>query len=133
MERERKRQQEKALQMLNWQRQNNESRQKEEKESQENEKLQLREKWTKELKEEKLKKERERAETINQFHEIEEYNRRELEYKKALMDQEKQNDKQLIKTILDKEKALDEIDKKEKVKLIYIEKGFFKNNLFIIF
>lgn len=101
--------------MLDWQRKHIESRQKEEKDLREYEKSKLREKWNDEIIKEKQKKEIEREERINQFNEIEEFNQREFEYKKALKEQEKQNDKSLIQTILDKEKALDELDKKEKV------------------
>jgi len=96
------------------------------KEFEEFEKKRLREKWRQELEHEKLRKEKEKAEKISEFNEIEEYNRKELELKKALMDQEKENDKILIKTILDKEKALDEIDKKEKVNIIIFKKIYLK-------
>jgi len=101
--------------MLEWQRQNFESRQKDQHDLQEYEKAKLREKWSKDLIQEKRKKQKERKEMLDQFHEIEEFNKTEMEARKAQLDQEKRNDKELVKKILDKEKALEEIDKKEKV------------------
>lgn len=112
--------------MLDWQRKHIEGRQKEEKELIEYEKSKLREKWNDETIKEKQKREKEREERINQFNEIQEFNQREFEYKKAFEEQEKQNDKALIQAILDKEKALDELDKKQKVekKLFFLIKKF---------
>jgi hypothetical protein len=83
------------------------------------EKKKLKEKWEKDLIDEKNKKEQERINNLKHFNEIEEFNKREMEEKRKILMAEKQNDKDLIKRILDKEKALDEIDKKDKVKENY--------------
>jgi D-mannonate dehydratase len=109
--------------MLEWQRQNIMSRQKDQHDLKEYEKAKLHEKWSKELIQEKQKKQKEREEMLDQFHDIEEFNKTEMEARKAQLDQEKLNDKELVKKILDKEKALDEIDRKEKV--IYFLKNYF--------
>ena len=123
MEREKKKIKDETLQMLDWQKQNIESRQKQDRDLQEMEKTKLREKWSRDLIEEKQKKTKDREEVLSHFKEIEEFNEKELLEKKALVDLEKQRDKDLINRILEKEKGLDEIDKKEKVNFL---KKFFE-------
>jgi len=51
--------------------------------------------------------------------EIEEFNKKELEERKRKALEEKNRDRELIDAILKREKHLDEIDKKEKVKFNY--------------
>ena len=55
---------------------------------------------------------------IQVYRDIEEYNKKEEEDKKRKLNFEKMKDKELIDSIIAKEKALDLIDKKEKEKKI---------------
>jgi hypothetical protein len=51
---------------------------------------------------------------------IEEFNKEEEQKRQMRRELEKQKDKELINSIVDKEKGLDEIDKREKVNIKYI-------------
>lgn len=103
--------------MLNWQKENIQSMLEAQKENETKEKTKLKEKWEKELILDKEKKLKEKKELLNNFKEIEDFNIKELQKKQLLKNLEKQNDKELLNRILEKEKGLDELDKKDKVKL----------------
>ena len=79
------------------------------------EKNRLKEIWNNELINENLKKQKQKFENKIIFEEIEKYNRQDLEAKKALLNLEKNKDREMIQKIIEREHALDEIDKHEKV------------------
>ena len=111
-----KKEKEKSLEILNWQTRDIESRNKTKRENIENEKKKLQEKWTQDLIENQEKKKQDKFNNIKNFKEIEELNKFEYQKKLDLLNEEKLKDKKLISSIVEKEKALDELDKKEKVK-----------------
>lgn len=103
------------MEILNWQKNLIESREQLNKNNLEKEKKTLREQWTQEVFEETERKKLEKINNLKMFQEIEEFNKTEYEKKFNLLKEEKLKDKNLINDIVEKEKALDEIDKKEKV------------------
>ena len=104
-----------TYEVLDWQKQNILENAKKEKEFKEFEENKLKELWEQELKNDKIQKEK-KNEIIKQVYmDIEEFNKKELEERKRRNLEEKNKDRELIDTILKREKNLDEIDKKEKV------------------
>lgn len=103
--------------MLDWQKQNHIIQQEKEKEMIQYESKRLKDQWERDLKNEQIEKEKFKESNKQVYLEIEEFNRKELIEKKKKIEEEKLTDKDLIKGIIEREKALDEIDKKEKVNL----------------
>ena len=80
--------------------------------------IRLKEQWEKDLLQEKIEKEKAFEMNKAVYRDIEEFNRKEEieRQRKILIDKHK--DKEMINHILEKEKAMDEIDRKERVLLI---------------
>lgn len=76
--------------------------------------MRLREQWEKDVKEEILEKEKMKQSNKRVYQQIEDFNKKEEEIKTNKLKIEKEKDKELINAILQKERALDDIDKKEK-------------------
>ena len=107
---------------LEWQKHQQDQAILKEKELKELENRRLKEQREKDLQQEQLEKAR--AFELNKivYRDIEEFNKHEEHERQKKLFIEKQKDKELINSIVEKEKALDEIDRKEKVYLIYIGK-----------
>jgi hypothetical protein len=103
---------------LDWQKQTQELNQLKESEIKSYETQRLKEQWERDQKSEEEEKQKQREINKMVYRDIEEFNRREEIEKTRRIDMEKYNDKQLINSIVDKEKALDEIDRKEKERKI---------------
>jgi len=88
----------------------------------------LKEQWARDaiMEEEEALKKRKANKMV--YTDIEEFNRKEELERTRLVDMEKTADKELINSILEKEKALDELDKKEKEKQI---KEFHQNKKYL--
>ena len=96
----------------------------------EREKARLKEQWRRDQEaEEKNEKER-KAMNVQVYRDIEEFNRKEEEERKKKLNFEKMKDKELVDSIVAKEKALDLIDKQEKEKKI---KEFHENKKYLEF
>ncbi len=108
--------------MLDWQKKNHESLIDKEKEQIQYETKKLKEQWERDLKVEQQEKDKLKDLNKNVYLEIEEFNKKELIEKLKKIEDEKLKDRDLIETIIKREKALDEIDKKEKVIYFYIIK-----------
>jgi len=113
---EKKMKEKKTYEFRDWQRKMQEEELKKAAENKQLEIKRLKEQWEKDLKKEE--EERAKAAELNKivYKDIEEFNRNE-EIERAKRSQiEKFKDKELVNNILDKEKFLDELDKKEKEK-----------------
>ena len=101
-----------------WQREQNEKAIKHANELKDLERKRLKEQWRRD--EEKEKENEEQRKLINKqvYLDIEKFNQKEEEERKKKIEFEKKKDKELIESILTREKALDLIDKKEKEKKI---------------
>ena len=86
------------------------------KEFKELENSKLREQWEKDLENEKKEKEVIKDGNLKVYKEIDTFNKKEQIDKMVKTEYEKKKDKELISSIIEKEQALDEIDKKEKEK-----------------
>jgi hypothetical protein len=107
---------------LEWQKDQQDQALSKEKELKELENRRLKEQREKDIQQEHLEKVR--AFEINKmvYRDIEEFNKHEEHERQKKLFIEKHKDKELINSIVEKEKALDEIDRKEKVYYIYIGK-----------
>lgn len=76
----------------------------------------LREQWERDFLAEKDEKEKVKEVNLKVYKDIDVFNKREQIDKHKKTDYERMKDKELITRIIDKENALDEIDKKEKEK-----------------
>ena len=101
-----------------WQREQNEKALKHANDLKDLERKRLKEQWRRD--EEKEKENEEQRKLINKqvYVDIEKFNQKEEEERKKKIEFEKKKDKELIESILAREKALDLIDKKEKEKKI---------------
>ena len=101
-----------------WQREQNEKAIKHANELKDLERKRLKEQWRRD--EEKEKENEEQRKLINKqvYIDIEKFNQKEEEERKKKVEFEKKKDKELIESILAREKALDLIDKKEKEKKV---------------
>jgi hypothetical protein len=106
--------------MLEWQKQNMAENIRKEKELNEFEENKLKDMWEQDIINAKIEKEKKQEKNKQLYIGIAEFNEKELEERKRKALEEKNRDRDLIDTILKREKHLDEIDKREKVKFIYI-------------
>jgi hypothetical protein len=113
---------------LDWQKQTQELNQLKETEIKSYETQRLKEQWERDQKREEEEKEKQREVNKMVYRDIEEFNHREEREKTRRIEMEKYKDKELINSIVEKEKALDEIDKKEKEKKI---KEFHQNKKYL--
>ena len=113
---EKKKKEEETYKFLEWQRLNAERNAQKEIENKTYEKLKLKEQWERDLIREEEEKNRVREMNRMVYRDIEEFNRKEEIERMKRTEFEKQKDKELINSIVSKEKALDEIDRKEKEK-----------------
>ncbi len=86
------------------------------KEFKEYEALRLREQWERDFVAEKEEREKIKDNNLKVYKDIDVFNQKEQIDKQKKIDYEKLKDKELINKIIEKEKALDEIDKREKDK-----------------
>ena len=96
----------------------------------EREKERLKEQWRRDKEVEDQNEKERKAMNVQVYRDIEEFNRKEEEEKKRKLSFEKMKDKELVDSIVAKEKALDLIDKKEKEKKI---KEFHENKKYLEF
>ena len=96
----------------------------------EREKERLKEQWRRDKEAEDQNEKERKAMNVQVYRDIEEFNRKEEEEKKRKLSFEKMKDKELVDSIVAKEKALDLIDKKEKEKKI---KEFHENKKYLEF
>ena len=101
--------------ILEWQKKNLADQIQKEKELNEFEANKLKDLWEQDIKNDKIEKERKSDLNKQVYIGIEEFNRKELEERKRKALEDKNRDKELIETILQREKHLDDIDKREKV------------------
>ena len=94
----------------------------------EREKERLKEQWRRDKEAEDQNEKERKAMNVQVYRDIEEFNRKEEEEKKRKLSFEKMKDKELVDSIVAKEKALDLIDKKEKEKKI---KEFHENKKYL--
>jgi len=94
----------------------------------EREKERLKEQWRRDKEVEDQNEKERKAMNVQVYRDIEEFNRKEEEEKKRKLSFEKMKDKELVDSIVAKEKALDLIDKKEKEKKI---KEFHENKKYL--
>ena len=94
----------------------------------EREKARLKEQWRRDQENEKKNEKERKAMNIQVYKDIEEFNRKEEEDRKKKLNFEKMKDKELIDSIVAKERALDLIDKQEKEKKI---KEFHENKKYL--
>ena len=127
-EREQKEKQQKVLDYLAWQKKQDEEELRRANEINEREKAKLKEQW-------KQDEEMEAQEKLNRLmqnkavnEDIKLFNEKEEEERNRKLKIEKEQDKQLINAIVEKEKALDEIDKEEKIKR---KKEFYENKKYL--
>ena len=109
-----------------WQRDQNENNQ----EIDQLEKKKLKEQWTRDELKEKENEEQRRLMNQKVYLEIDKFNKKEEEQRKKAAEIEKRKDKELIESIVAREKALDLIDKKEKERKI---KEFKQNKKYLEF
>jgi len=101
-----------------WQREQNEKAIKHADEIKDLERQRLKEQWRRDEIKEKENEEQRKLVNKQVYIDIEKFNQKEDEERKKKLDFEKAKDKELVESILAKEKALDLIDKKEKEKKI---------------
>ena len=104
-----------------WQREQNEKAMKHDQEISKLEKQRLKEQWKRDELKEKENEEQRRLINKQVYLDIEKFNKKEEEERKKVIEFEKKKDKELVESIVEKEKALDAldlIDKKEKEKKI---------------
>ena len=92
------------------------------------EKARLKEQWRRDKEAEEQNEKNRRAMNAQVYKDIEEFNRKEEEERKKKLEFEKMKDKELVDSIVAKEKALDLIDKKEKERKI---KEFAENKKYL--
>ena len=92
------------------------------------EKARLKEQWRRDKEAEEQNEKNRRAMNAQVYKDIEEFNRKEEEERKKKLEFEKMKDKELVDSIVAKEKALDLIDKQEKEKKI---KEFAENKKYL--
>lgn len=102
--------------ILDWQKKNQENQADKEKEFINYEAKKLKNQWDLDLKNEQIEKEKLKEVNKNVYLEIEEFNKKELNEKQKKLEDERLKDKELINGIIKRERGLDEIDKREKVK-----------------
>ena len=113
-----------------WQRDQNEKFIKHNQEIDQLEKKKLKEQWTRDELKEKENEEQRRLMNIKVYLEIDKFNKKEEDQRKKAAEIEKRKDKELIESIVAREKALDLIDKKEKERKI---KEFKQNKKYLEF
>ncbi len=127
-EKEIKEKNKKNVEYIEWQKNQQKEALKHANEINEKEKIRLREQWKKDEENEK-KNAYERLMLNKQVNaDIKEFNEREEKNRNELIQKEKNEDKKMINDIINKEKALDEIDRLNKIKKI---KDFEKNKQFL--
>ena len=94
----------------------------------EHEKARLKEQWRRDKEAEEQNEKNRKAMNAQVYKDIEEFNRKEEEERKKKLEFEKMKDKELVDSIVAKEKALDLIDKQEKEKKI---KEFAENKKYL--
>jgi hypothetical protein len=118
---EKKKLKENTYNFLKWQKVNQEVQTHKEREIKELEAKRLKEQWEKDAIRENEEIDFKKKINKQVYMDIEDFNKDEEEKRQMRRDLEKQKDKELINSIVDKEKGLDEIDKREKVKNKYIK------------
>jgi hypothetical protein len=113
-----------------WQRDQNEKFIKHNQEIDQLEKKKLKEQWTRDELKEKENEEQRRLMNQKVYLEIDKFNKKEEDQRKKAAEIEKRKDKELIESIVAREKALDLIDKKEKERKI---KEFKQNKKYLEF
>ena len=113
-----------------WQRDQNEKFIKHKQEIDQLEKKKLKEQWTRDELKEKENEEQRRLMNQKVYLEIDKFNKKEEDQRKKAAEIEKRKDKELIESIVAREKALDLIDKKEKERKI---KEFKQNKKYLEF
>ena len=113
-----------------WQREQNEKFLKHNQEINALEKKKLKEQWTRDELKEKENEEQRRINNKKVYLEIDKFNKKEEDQRKRAAEIEKRKDKELIESIVAREKALDLIDKKEKERKI---KEFKQNKKYLEF
>ena len=113
-----------------WQRDQNEKFTKHNQEIDQLEKKKLKEQWTRDELKEKENEEQRRLMNQKVYLEIDKFNKKEEDQRKKAAEIEKRKDKELIESIVAREKALDLIDKKEKERKI---KEFKQNKKYLEF
>ena len=113
-----------------WQREQNEKFIKHNQEIDQLEKKKLKEQWTRDELKEKENEEQRRLMNQKVYLEIDKFNKKEEDQRKKAAEIEKRKDKELIESIVAREKALDLIDKKEKERKI---KEFKQNKKYLEF
>ena len=113
-----------------WQRDQNEKFMKRNQEIDQLEKKKLKEQWTRDELKEKENEEQRRLMNQKVYLEIDKFNKKEEDQRKKAAEIEKRKDKELIESIVAREKALDLIDKKEKERKI---KEFKQNKKYLEF
>ena len=113
-----------------WQRDQNEKFIKHNQEIEQLEKKKLKEQWTRDELKEKENEEQRRLMNQKVYLEIDKFNKKEEDQRKKAAEIEKRKDKELIESIVAREKALDLIDKKEKERKI---KEFKQNKKYLEF
>ena len=101
-----------------WQREQNEKSIKHNNEINTFEKMRLKEQWNRDEQKEKESEEQRRLLNKQVYLEIDKFNKKEEEQRKKVAEFERKKDKELIESIVAREKALDLIDKKEKERKI---------------
>ena len=101
-----------------WQREQNEKAIKHNNEINALEKMRLKEQWNRDEQKEKESEEQRRLLNKQVYLEIDKFNKKEEEQRKKVAEFERKKDKELIESIVAREKALDLIDKKEKERKI---------------
>ena len=101
-----------------WQREQNEKAIKHNNEINTFEKMRLKEQWNRDEQKEKESEEQRRLLNKQVYLEIDKFNKKEEEQRKKVAEFERKKDKELIESIVSREKALDLIDKKEKERKI---------------
>ena len=114
---ERKKLKTETYKILDWQKKNQENQADKEKEFINYEAKKLKNQWDLDLKNEQIEKEKLKEVNKNVYLEIEEFNKKELNEKQKKLEDERLKDKELINCIIKRERVLDEIDKREKVKI----------------
>lgn len=116
--------------MLDWQKRNQDIQHEKEKGMLNYESKKLKEQWEDDLKNQQVEKENMKEINKQVYLEMEEFNKKELIEKQKKLEEEKKKDKELIDNIIKKEKALDEIDKREKVIFFKYQLGKKKIRIF---
>ena len=113
---------------LKWQREQQEAALKKANELNEIEKARLQEQWRRDEESEENDKQQKLLMNKQVYRDIEEFNRKEEIERKKKSDYEKIKDKELVDSIVEKEKALDNLDKLEKERKI---KEFYQNKKYL--